>query len=105
MIDLWTGETLGVHADHWPPSYSAPTLWGLTPHAHRLVEVVPQRDIIWDSDFEERRAMSPHLMSFRSAASHFGNWIPWQRCTDLVLVSMHDYAFHACVMLGVCLSM
>jgi hypothetical protein len=31
-----------VHADHWPSSYSPAADWGLGPHAHRLVKVLPR---------------------------------------------------------------
>ena len=55
VVDLWTGESLGVHADHWPPSYSSPLKWGLRPHAHRLVKVLPRPDAEWTSEVGEAR--------------------------------------------------
>ena len=56
VIDLWTGQSLGVHADHWPPSYTPALEWGLRPHAHRLVRVVPLDDVVWASERGEVRA-------------------------------------------------
>ena len=56
VIDLWTGQHLGTHKDHWPSSYSDPLLWGLAPHAHRLVKVLPARDAEWVGGEEEARA-------------------------------------------------
>ena len=74
-----------MHADHWPPSYSVrlharfvqtpshlhlfltrvwpyvaqPALeWGLRPHAHRLVKIVPQKgdSLDWTSEEGEMKA-------------------------------------------------
>jgi hypothetical protein len=85
VIDLWTGRSLGVHADHWPPIYSvrfyarfvrAPShlhpflarVWPhvaqpalereLRPHAHRLVKIVPQKgdSLDWTSEEGEMKA-------------------------------------------------
>merc|ERR1712166_317473 len=60
VIDFWTGEHLGTHADNWPTAYSSPLSWGLTPHAHRLIKVVPASDVEWlGQQGEQRTWMCP----------------------------------------------
>ena len=42
VVDLWSGEYLGMHTDNWPPAYSPASSWLPTgAHGSRLVRVDP----------------------------------------------------------------
>ena len=64
VIDLWTGKSLGVHADHWPSSYSDALDWGLRPHAHRLVKILPHPDQSLEWTAEQGESFHFKMMIF-----------------------------------------
>ena len=52
VIDRWTGDSYGSHADNWRRAYSRPTI---APHASLFVKVVPSSAASWAAEEGERR--------------------------------------------------